>query len=182
MSNPKRETSPSFQLLYGFAHPSRDSCRHRMAQPMLKGGDQKIATMNATSSFSLRLAPVSESKNETLDRLLNRLTLQKIGSAASLISQAIGFFVLGMLIIVNRQQSDLNGFSGGSLVAIAGGIGAILVSTVFFIAACLYCRFCARSSAVFSASRQTSAAASFSSQSHNPGNRSLRLSWRLLPG
>jgi ABC-type multidrug transport system permease subunit len=138
--------------------------------------------MNATSSLSLQFAPVLESKNETLDRLLNRLTLQKIGSAASLISQAIGFFVLGMLIILNRHQSGLNGFSGGSSVAIAGGIGAILVGTVFFIAACFYCRFCARGSAVFSASRQTCAGASFSVRSHNPGNRSLRLSWRLLPG
>jgi ABC-type multidrug transport system permease subunit len=138
--------------------------------------------MNATSTFRIRSAPVSDSKNETLDRLLNRLTLQRIGSAASLISQAIGFFVLGMLIIVNRHQSELNGFSGGSSVAIAGGIGAILVGTVFFIAACFFCRFYARSSAVVSTSRQPGAAASFSVQSHNPGNRSLRLSWRLLPG
>jgi hypothetical protein len=87
-----------------------------------------------------------------------------------------------MLIIVNRHQSELNGFSGGSSVAIAGGIGAILVGTVFFIAACFFCRFYARSSAVVSTSRQPGAAASFSVQSHNPGNRSLRLSWRLLPG
>jgi ABC-type multidrug transport system permease subunit len=138
--------------------------------------------MNATSTFSLRFAPVSESKNETLDRLLNRLTLQRIASAASLISQAIGFFVVGMLIIVNRHQSDLNGLSSDSSVAIAGGIGAILVGTVFLIAACFYFRFCARNSAAFSASRQTCAAASFFVQSHNPGNRSVRLSWRLLPG
>jgi ABC-type multidrug transport system permease subunit len=149
---------------------------------MLKGSRSKKAPMNATSTFSLRFAPASASKNETLDRLLNRATLQRIGSAASLISQAIGFFVVGMLIIVNRNQSELNVLSAGSPVAIAGGIGAILVGTVFLIAACFYCRFCTRSFAAFSAGRQTSTAASFSVQSHNPGNRSLRLSWRLLPG
>jgi hypothetical protein len=107
--------------------------------------------MNATSSFSLRFAPASQSKIEMLDRLFNRLALQRIASATSLISLAIGFFVVGMLIILNRHQSDLNGFSGGSSVAMAGGIGAILVSTVFLVAACYYCRFCTRSSAVFSA-------------------------------
>jgi ABC-type multidrug transport system permease subunit len=138
--------------------------------------------MNATSTFSLQFAPASESKNETLDRLLNRLTLQRFASAASLISQAIGFFVVGMLILANRNQSELNGLSPGSSVAIAGGIGAILVGTVFLIAACFYCRFYARGSAAVSASRQICATASSSFQSRNPGNRSLRLSWRLLPG
>jgi ABC-type multidrug transport system permease subunit len=117
-----------------------------------------------------------------LDRLFNRPTLQRIARATSLINLAIGFFVVGMLIIVNRHQSDLNGLSSDGSVAIAGGIGAILVSTVFLVAACFYCRFCARNSAAFSASRQTCAATSFSVQSDNPGNRSLRLSWRLLPG
>ena len=31
----------------------------------------------------------------------------------SLVSEAIGFSILGMLIIVNRHQTELNGFSGG---------------------------------------------------------------------
>jgi hypothetical protein len=47
--------------------------------------------MNATSIFGLGFAPVSESKIETLDRLLNRPTLQRIASATSLISHAVGF-------------------------------------------------------------------------------------------
>jgi hypothetical protein len=87
-----------------------------------------------------------------------------------------------MLIIVNRHQSDLNGLSGGSSVAMVGGIGAILVGTIFLVAACLYCRFCARRSAAFSASHQACAATSFAVQSDSPGSRSIRLSWHLLPG
>jgi hypothetical protein len=138
--------------------------------------------MNATSIFNLRFVPVTKSKIETPDRLLSRLTLQRIAGATSLISQAVGFFAVGMLMIVNRHQSDLDGLSGGSSVAMAGGIGAILVGTVFLLAACFYCRFCVRSSAAFSPSRQTCPATSLSVQSNNPGNRSLRLSWRLLPG
>jgi hypothetical protein len=33
----------------------------------------------------------------------------------SLIGEAIGFSILGILMIVNRPQADLNGFSGGQL-------------------------------------------------------------------
>src|ERR1700758_2660496 len=143
--------------------------------------------MNATSTFSLGFAPLSEPKSKTLGRLLNRQTVQRIASATSLISQAVGFSVVGLLIIVNRHQSDINGLSGGSSVAMAGGIGAILVGTVFLVAACFYCRFCAKCSAAFSADRQTCAATSYSVhsysvQSDNLGSRTLRLSWRLLPG
>jgi hypothetical protein len=147
----------------------------------LEESEQK-APMNETSTSSLAFAPVSERKIGTLDGLLKRQTLQRIAGATSLISQAIGFFVVGMLIIVNPFESDPNGLSDGSSVAMAGGIGAILVGTVFLVAACFYCRFCARSSAAFSASRQTCTATSFSAQSDNPGNRNLRLNWRLLPG
>src|SRR6266403_6079391 len=82
-----------------------------------------------------------------------------------------------MLIIANRHQADLDGISGGSFVAIVGGIGAILVGTAFLVAACLYCRFCARHSAAFSASRQTCAANSLPVQSDSPRSRTLRLSW-----
>jgi hypothetical protein len=62
----------------------------------------------------------------------------------SLVSQAIGFSAFGILIIVNRHQADLNGLAGGSAVATVGGMSAILVGTVFFVAACLHWRFCAR--------------------------------------
>jgi hypothetical protein len=103
--------------------------------------------MNATSTFSLGFAPVLESKIEPPDRLLDRQTLQRIATVISLISQAIGFTVLGMLIIVNQHQADLNGLSGGSSFATVGGISAILVGTAFFVAACLYSRFSGRRSA-----------------------------------
>ena len=62
----------------------------------------------------------------------------------SLLSEAIGFAILGILIIVNRHQADLNGLSGGSSVAIVGGISAILVGTIFLIAACVHWSFCAK--------------------------------------
>jgi hypothetical protein len=138
--------------------------------------------MNAASTVSLGFTPLAEPKSETLGRLLNRRTVQRIVSATSLISQAVGFSVVGMLIIVNRHQSDLNGLSGGSSVAMAGGVGAILVGAAFLVAACFYCRFCVKRSPAFAASRKTCAATSFSVQSNSPGSRILRLSLHLLPG
>ena len=62
----------------------------------------------------------------------------------SLVSEAIGFSILGILIIVNRNQADLNGLAGGSSVAIVGGISAVFVATVFLVAACVHWRFCAK--------------------------------------
>ena len=62
----------------------------------------------------------------------------------SLVSLALGFWVFAMLIIINRHQAELNGLSGGSFVAIVGGIGAFLVGMVFLVAACLHRRFCVR--------------------------------------
>jgi hypothetical protein len=154
-----------------------------MAQPMPGGRQTKKSPMNAPSTFSPRFAPLSERESKTLSRLVNRQTVQRIASTVSLISQAVGFFGVGMLIMVNRHQSDLNGLSSGSSVAMAGGIGAIFVGTVFLVAAaCYYCRFCTKRSAASSASRQTYATTSFSAQGDNPRNRSLLLSLRLLPG
>ena len=48
----------------------------------------------------------------------------------SLVSEAIGFSILGILIIMNRHQAELNGLAGGSAVGMIGGISAILVATV----------------------------------------------------
>jgi hypothetical protein len=48
-----------------------------------------------------------------------------------LISEAIGFSILGILIIMNRHQADLNGLAGGSAVAMIGGISAIFVGFGF---------------------------------------------------
>jgi hypothetical protein len=73
----------------------------------------------------------------------------------SLVGEAIGFSILGILIILNRHQAALNGLSDGSSVAIVGGISAILVATVFLVAACLHWRFCARHPAALPARRQS---------------------------
>ena len=73
----------------------------------------------------------------------------------SLVSEAIGFSILGILIIMNRHQADLNGLAGGSAVAMVGGISAILVGTVFLVATCLHCRFCARHPAALPVRRQS---------------------------
>ena len=100
--------------------------------------------MDATAS--LRFAPVSESKVETPDWLLSRQTVQRISTGLSIISLALGFWFFAMLIFINRHQAELNGLSGGSSVAMVGGIGASLVGTVFLVAGCLYWRFCARHS------------------------------------
>jgi hypothetical protein len=97
--------------------------------------------MDATHNFSLRFAQRTESKAETTNRLLMRQTLQKISTEMSLISLSLGFSIFGMLIIVHRHQADLDGLCGSS-VATVGGIGAILVGTAFFVAACLNWRFC----------------------------------------
>ncbi|MGA8655706.1 MAG: hypothetical protein WB586_06110 [Chthoniobacterales bacterium] len=110
--------------------------------------------MDATANFSLRFARASESKVETTDWLLSRQVLQRIATRMSLVSEAIGFSVLGILIIVNRHQADLNGLSGGSSIAMVGGISAILVGTVFLVAACLHWRFCVKHSAELLVRRQ----------------------------
>ena len=103
--------------------------------------------MDAKANFSLRFARVSESKVETLDSFLSRQVLQRIATRLGLVSQAIGFSILGILIIMNRCQADLNSLAGGSTVAMIGGISAILVGTVFLVATYLHWRFCARHSA-----------------------------------
>ena len=61
----------------------------------------------------------------------------------SLVGEAIGFSILGILILMNQHQAELNGLPGGSAFAMVGGIGAFLVGTVFLGAACFHWRFCA---------------------------------------
>jgi hypothetical protein len=111
--------------------------------------------MDATANFSLRFARASESKVETTDWLLSRQVLQRIATRMSLVSEAIGFSVLGILIIANRHQADLNGLPGGSSIAMVGGISAVLVGTVFLFAACLHWRFCARRNVALPVRRQS---------------------------
>jgi hypothetical protein len=111
--------------------------------------------MDATANFSLGFARVSESKGETTDWVLSPQVLQRIVTRMSLVSEAIGFSILAILIIVNRHQADLNGLAGGSSVAMVGGISAALVAMVFLGAACLYWRFCARHPAELPVRRQS---------------------------
>jgi hypothetical protein len=107
--------------------------------------------MDAITNFSLRVAEGSDAKPEKP----KRATLQRIVTGISLVSLAVGFSILGTLIIVNRDQAELNGLSGGSFIAMVGGIGAILVGTAFLVAACLHWRFCARRSAALSVRHQS---------------------------
>ena len=111
--------------------------------------------MDTTANLSLRFAPASESKVSMADGLLTRLTPKRIATALSLISQALGFSTFGILIIANRHQADLNGFAGGSFVAVVGGISAILVGAAFLIAAGFYWKFCARHSTRLAVSPKT---------------------------
>ena len=111
--------------------------------------------MDATASFSLRFARASESKIETTDWVLRRQVLQRIATRMSLLGEAIGFAILGILIIMNRHQADLNGLGGGSSVAIIGGISALLVAAVFLIAACAHWRFCVKHPATLPVRRQS---------------------------
>jgi hypothetical protein len=110
--------------------------------------------MDAAANFSLRFARVSESKVETTDWVLSRKTLQRIATRMSLVGEAIGFSVLGILIIMNRHQADLNGLAAGSSVAMIGGISAVLVGMVFLFTACLHWRFCAKHLGTLSVRRQ----------------------------
>lgn len=100
--------------------------------------------MDATANFDLRFARPSESKVETTDWLLSRQVLQRIATRISLVSEAIGFSVPGIMIILNQHQAGLNGLAGRSSLAMIGGISAVLVASVFLVAACLHWRFCAR--------------------------------------
>jgi uncharacterized integral membrane protein len=110
--------------------------------------------MDATANFSLRFARASDWKVEAIDRSPSRQALQRIATRISLVSEAVGFLVLGILIIANRHQADLNGLAGGSSVALIGGISAILVGTVFLVATYLHWRFCARQPAALPVRRQ----------------------------
>jgi hypothetical protein len=111
--------------------------------------------MSATSNFTLGFAPTSESKAHTTDLFFSRQTLQRIATRMSLLGQAMSFLALGILIIVNRHQADLNGLSGGSAVATIGGISAVLVASVFLVAACFHWRFCASHPATLPIRRQS---------------------------
>ena len=100
--------------------------------------------MDAATSFSLSFTRPSESKIETTDWVLSRQVLQRIATRMSLLGEAIGFSILGILIILNRHQAELNGLATGSAVAIIGGLSAFLVGTLFLVSAYAHRRFCVR--------------------------------------
>jgi hypothetical protein len=120
--------------LYGIARAEKPAAAYQ----------KRPTPMDATANFSLRFAPASYPKVETTNWAFSRQVLQRIATRISLVSEAIGFLVLGTLIILNRHQADLNGFSGGSSFAMIGGISALLVGTIFLVAACVHWKFRAK--------------------------------------
>src|SRR5271165_3427489 len=104
--------------------------------------------MNTTANFSIWFGQASKLKVETLDQ---SQPLQRMATRISLISEALGFTILGTLIIMKRLQADLNCLSGGSAVAMIGGVSAIPAGTAFLLAACLHWKFCTRLSAALPA-------------------------------
>ena len=81
--------------------------------------------MNANAIFSLRPPPAAKPSVQRNGRL------ESIAIRLSLIGQGIGFSGIGAMIIVDRPQADLNGFPGGSALAVIGGISALLVGALF---------------------------------------------------
>jgi hypothetical protein len=104
--------------------------------------EQKTRTMDATYNFSLGIAEGRESETARPNRLFDRRTLQMISTGVSLVSLFLGFSGFGILIIVHRYQAELHDLSGGSFFATLGGVGAVLLGTVFLVAACLHWRRC----------------------------------------
>jgi hypothetical protein len=89
--------------------------------------------MDASTNFSLGFAQPLGVKAERP----GRAALQRIATGIGLVSLAVGFSGIGMLTIMKRGQADLSGISGGSSIAVIGGISAVLVGTVFLVIACL---------------------------------------------
>ena len=106
--------------------------------------------MDATN-FRLGVDEGSEAKTENP----KRATLQRIATGFSLLGSAVGFSILGTLIIMKGDQAPLNGVSGGSSMAMVGGVSAILIGTVFLVTACLYLWVRVRCSVAFILRRQT---------------------------
>jgi hypothetical protein len=89
------------------------------------------------------------------EHLLKRAALKRIATGLSLISQAAGFSIIGLLILATRHQAELNDSANGGFFATAGGISALFVGIAFLVAAVLYWRFCARRSTGLTFSRNT---------------------------
>jgi hypothetical protein len=89
------------------------------------------------------------------EQLFKRAALERIATGLSLFSQAVGFSIVGLLILTTRHQAELNDSANGSVFATVGGISALFVGIAFLIAALLYWRFCARHSAGLALRRRT---------------------------
>ena len=111
--------------------------------------------MDAISDFSLSFAQGFGLKARRLEQFPKRGALERIATGLSLISQAVGFSVIGILILATRHQAELNDSANGSFFATAGGVSALFVGIAFLIAALLYWRFCARPSAGLALRRKT---------------------------
>jgi hypothetical protein len=103
--------------------------------------------MKAITDFSLSFAQGLGLTAEMAEQLFKRAALERIATGLSLISQAVGFSIVGLLILTTRHQAELNDSANGSVFATVGGISALFVGIAFLIAALLYWRFCARRSA-----------------------------------
>ena len=103
--------------------------------------------MKAITDFSLSFAQRLGLKAEMAEQLIKGAALKRIATGLSLISQAVGFSIVGLLILATRHQAELNDSANGSVFATVGGISALFVGIAFLIAALLYWRFCARRSA-----------------------------------
>jgi hypothetical protein len=76
--------------------------------------------MDAATNFRLGVDERSKAKTETPKRPI----LQRIATGMSLVSLAVGFSILGALIIMKRDFAELNGVADGSSIATVGGITA----------------------------------------------------------
>jgi hypothetical protein len=111
--------------------------------------------MKAITDFSLSFAQRLGLTAEMAEQLFKRAALKRMATGLSLISQAVGFSIVGLLILATRAQAELNDSANGSVFATVGGTSALSVGIAFLIAALLYWRFCARRSAGLALSRQT---------------------------
>jgi hypothetical protein len=111
--------------------------------------------MKAITDFSFSFARGLGSKAGRPEPLLKRAALERIATGLSLISQAVGFSIIGLLILATRHQAELNDSANGGFLATVGGISALFVGIAFLIAALLYWRFCAKRSAGLAFRRKT---------------------------
>ena len=147
------QRAPASKGAQGVPIDLKEGGQGRSTRPALsvRRSHQQRPAMDAATNFRLRVAEGSEARTENP----KRATLQRIATGISLVSLAVGFSILGTLIIMKGDQAELNGVSGGSSMAMVGGISAILVGTVFLVTACLYLWVRVRWPVAFPLRRQT---------------------------